>query len=137
MNNHDAVEAPVTVVAAVIDRGGSFLVTRRQPGVHLAGLWEFPGGKVDPGESHVAGLQREIREELGAEVEVCELIFETTHPYPERAVALYFYRCVLVGAPQPLLGQEIRWVPRAGLASLGFPPADEALIRMLMSAAGM
>lgn len=126
----------ITVAAAVIERDDRFLVTRRQPGVHLAGLWEFPGGKIDPGESHAEGLRREIREELGADIEVGDLILQTVHEYPERVVALYFYRCRLRSAPQPLLGQEMRWAPRAELAALGFPPADEELIRRLTASDG-
>ena len=121
----------IVVVAAVIANGGAFLVTRRQKGVHLAGLWEFPGGKIDEGETHHAALTREIREELDAEIEIGELVFEVTHAYDDRTVALYFYRCRLRSEARPLLGQEMRWVPRAELAALGFPPADEELIRLL------
>jgi len=126
----------IVVVAAVIEQGGAFLVTRRQKGVHLAGLWEFPGGKIDEGETHEAALAREIREELNADVEVGELVFDVTHAYDDRTVALYFYRCELQGDPRPLLGQEMRWVPRAELATLGFPPADEELITRLTGSAG-
>jgi mutator protein MutT len=125
-----------TVVAAVIEEHGAFLVTRRQAGVHLAGLWEFPGGKIDPGETHAAALVREIGEELGVAIEVRDLVFTTTHAYPAITVALFFYRCVLQGTPRPLLGQEMQWVPRADLASLGFPEADAALIERLMSGNG-
>jgi 8-oxo-dGTP diphosphatase len=121
----------VIVVAAVIEENGAFLVTRRQKGVHLAGLWEFPGGKIDEGETHAAALVREIREELDAGVDVGDLVFDVTHDYEDRTVALYFYRCTLRGTPRPLLGQEMRWVPRAELATLGFPPADEELITLL------
>ena len=121
----------IAVVAAVIERDGRFLLTRRQPGVHLEGMWEFPGGKIDEGESHEHALRREIREELGADVEVRGLVFEITHEYPERTIALYFYECTLVGEPRPLLGQEMRWVARPELRSLGFPPADAELITRL------
>jgi len=122
----------VIVVAAVIEEDNRFLLTRRQPGVHLAGMWEFPGGKIDSAETHSAALEREIKEELDAGVDVGVLVFHTTHEYPDRSVALYFYRCTLVGTPRPLLGQEMRWVPRDELAALGFPPADEALITLLL-----
>jgi 8-oxo-dGTP diphosphatase len=124
----------VIVVAAVIEEDGRFLVTRRQHGVHLAGMWEFPGGKIDAGETHANALRRELREELDTDVDVGELVFDVTHEYPDRAVALYFYRCTLLGAPRPLLGQEMRWVARGELSSLGFPPADAALITLLMKA---
>ena len=124
----------VIVVAAVIEEDERFLVTRRQHGVHLAGMWEFPGGKIDPGETHANALRRELREELDTDVDVGALIFDVTHEYPDRAVALYFYRCRLLGMPRPLLGQEMRWVPRSELSSLGFPPADVELIKLLMKA---
>ena len=124
----------VSVVAAVIEEHGRFLVTRRQHGVHLAGMWEFPGGKIDPDETHEHALRREIREELDTDIDVHELVFDIQHEYPERTVALFFYRCTLKGMPRPLLGQEMRWVARAELATLGFPPADEELIKRLSGA---
>ena len=126
-------QARITVVAAVVEEQDAFLVSRRQPGVHLAGLWEFPGGKIDPGETHEHALRREMREELDTDVDVGELVFEIEHAYPERTVALFFYRCRLRGTPRPLLGQQVRWVARGELATLGFPPADEELIRRLTS----
>ena len=119
------------VVAAVIEDRHRFLVTRRQPGVHLAGMWEFPGGKIDPDETHEAALRRELLEELGVEAIVGERVYRTQHAYPDRIIKLYFYRCRLNGAPRPLMGQEMRWVPRAELRSLGFPPADTELIELL------
>jgi mutator protein MutT len=125
----------VTVVAAVIERDGCFLLTRRQRGVHLEGLWEFPGGKVDPGESHEAALKRELREELDADVEPRELVLATTHRYTDRTIALFFYRCVLMAEPRPLLGQDMRWVARTQLPSLDVPPADVELIRRLTASA--
>jgi mutator protein MutT len=122
---------PLIVVAAVVEQNDAFLVTRRPDGVHLAGLWEFPGGKIGPSESHADALRREMKEELDTDVDVGPLVFETTHAYPERTVSLYFYRCHLRSQPRPLLGQETRWVRRSELSTLGFPPADEELIRML------
>jgi mutator protein MutT len=123
----------IVVVAAVIEDGGAFLVTRRPQGTHLAGMWEFPGGKLQPLETHVLGLQREIREELDTDIEVGELVSYTAHAYADRTLTIYFYRCTLNGSPRPVLGQQMRWVPRAELASLAFPPADEELIRRLAS----
>jgi len=123
----------LVVVAAVVEQNSAFLVTRRQAGVHLAGLWEFPGGKIDPSESHADALRREMREELDTDVEVEDLIFHTTHDYPDRTIALYFYRCALKREPTPMLGQEMRWATRAELPTLGFPPADEELIRRLVA----
>ena len=124
----------IAVVAAVIAQDGRYLVTRRQRGVHLEGLWEFPGGKVDPAETHDAALRREIREELDANVTVGPLLLETTHAYDDRTVTLSFYQCELLGTPRPMLGQELRWVDRSELGTLGFPPADDELIARLVAA---
>ena len=135
MTASDSIPDHLVVVAAVIEENDRFLVTRRQRGVHLEGLWEFPGGKIDHAETHQSALRREIREELDAEVDVHELVFHTTHAYSDRAVTLYFYRCTLTGAPRPVLGQDMQWASRAELRSLGFPPADEELIRLLTESA--
>jgi 8-oxo-dGTP diphosphatase len=121
----------IVVVAAVIQDGHCFLLTRRPSGTHLAGMWEFPGGKVDPGETHAEALRRELLEELDAVVDIGERLYWTRHPYPDRTIELSFYRAALRSEPRPLLGQEMRWVPRMELASLGFPPADTELIEML------
>ena len=124
----------IVVTAAVIDRDGRFLVTKRQKGVHLEGYWEFPGGKCDAGESLEACLARELREELDVEARVGEEVFVTTHAYPERSVELHFFTCDLQGEPRPLLGQEMRWATREELATLEFPPADDELIQRLTRA---
>jgi 8-oxo-dGTP diphosphatase len=121
----------VVVTAAVIEREGVFLVTRRPDGVHLAGCWEFPGGKCEPGETLAACLQREILEELETTTRVGAEIFSIAHAYPDRVVELHFFRCELAGEPRPVLGQEMRWVARKELALLAFPPADEQLIQLL------
>ena len=121
----------IIVTAAVIERDGCFLVTRRQKGVHLEGYWEFPGGKCDAGESLAACLARELREELDVDARVGVEVFTTTHFYPERRVELHFLQCELQGEPRPLIGQEMRWVPRAELGSFEFPPADAKLIEIL------
>lgn len=130
--------SPIVVTAAVIERDGAYLVTKRLAGVHLGGLWEFPGGKCEAGEPLDACLMREIREELGCDVDVRHEIFATTHTYPrtsplepDRAVELHFFVCELKGEPAPALGQDLRWVPRRELPSLEFPPADHALIVLL------
>lgn len=121
----------LVVAAAVIETGDGYLLTRRQKGVHLEGFWEFPGGKCEAGESLDACLRRELAEELGVEATVGKEIMTVTHDYPELSVELHFIACALNGVPQPLLGQEMRWVPRQELATLKFPPADEQLIRLL------
>jgi mutator protein MutT len=121
----------IVVTAAVIERRGRFLVTRRQDGVHLAGYWEFPGGKCRQGEGLARCMARELREELDVDVEVGDELLATAHDYPDRRVELHFLRCALLSDPLPQLGQEMRWVARRDLTSLEFPPADTELIRML------
>ena len=96
----------IVVTAAVIERDGRFLVTRRPRGVHLEGLWEFPGGKCEEGETHVASLEREIAEELNTSVLVDREVFTVTHTYPDRVVELHFFECRLTGPPHAVLGQE-------------------------------
>jgi mutator protein MutT len=122
----------IVVTAAVIEHEGRYLVTRRQRGVHLEGYWEFPGGKCEPGESLRDCLRRELLEELGADTLVGGELLSVTHHYAEKSVELHFIACTLLGAPEPLLGQETRWVARADLASLQFPPADDELIALLL-----
>jgi len=121
----------IVVSAAVIRRGDRYLVTRRQQGVHLEGLWEFPGGKCDAGESLPDCLRRELREELGADAIVGDELLAITHRYPERSIELHFLECELTQEPEPRLGQEMRWVARRDLRSLQFPPADDELIALL------
>lgn len=122
----------IVVAAAVIERDGRFLVTRRLEGVHLEGLWEFPGGKCDGEESLSECLRRELFEELGTDATVGSEIFSTTHEYDDRTVTLHFFDCSLSQEPRALLGQQMRWVARGELRSLRFPPADDELIALLM-----
>ena len=124
----------VVVTAAVVEIDGRFLVTQRHQGVHLEGLWEFPGGKCDRDETLKDGLARELLEELDVPSRIGAELFTTTHAYPERTVELHFFRCELLGEPRPQLGQEMRWVSREELATLEFPPADAELIRILTQA---
>ena len=124
----------IVVVAAVIEQDGRFLVTRRIDGTHLAGYWEFPGGKVHEGETQEAALQREMLEELNADVSRLRKIFHTAHAYAERIVELHFFRGELTRDPQPMLGQELRWIRRDEFSTMSFPAADAALIHGLIDA---
>lgn len=127
---------PILVVAAaVIEREGAFLVTRRLAGAHLEGCWEFPGGKCDAGETLEACLVREIREELDAAVVVGAELFTIAHEYPGRIVQLHFFRCELRDDPRPALGQAMQWARREDLPRLEFPPADAELIALLTAMA--
>ena len=119
------------VVAAVIEQDGRFLVARRLRGTHLAGCWEFPGGKANDGEALKDALRREIREELNAGIANLAKIFQTSHVYPDRTIDLHFFRGTLDAAPEPVLGQELRWITREEFAALPFPPADAELLAEL------
>lgn len=116
-----------------MDADGRVLLCKRPQGKSLAGLWEFPGGKREPGETHETCLARELMEELGVGSTIGTEILATEHDYADRTVRLHFRRCTIDGDPQPMLGQEIRWVTRAELPSLEFPPADAELIELLRS----
>ena len=119
------------VAAAVVEREGHFLLTRRQMGSHLAGAWEFPGGKCELFESLNDCLVRELREELAVEAMVHEEVLSTTYDYSDRRVELHFFRCTIQTEPSAALGQEMRWVSREELRLLALPPADAELIRQL------
>ena len=122
------------VAAGLVFHGGRLLIAQRLPGDHLGGLWEFPGGKREPGESLEDCLRRELVEELAITVRVGELIVEVEHAYPERTVNLNFFRCVLtVGDPQAIGCQAFAWVNAAELAGYEFPPADAQLLSRLES----
>lgn len=117
------------IVVAFIEQAGQVLITRRPRGVHQGGRWEFPGGKVDAGETLPAALAREMREELGVTVAVDGEIAATRYRYPERAVELHLLRCrILAGEPSPRAATELRWVPLPALRSSAFPPANPALL---------
>jgi 8-oxo-dGTP diphosphatase len=119
------------VAAAVVERQGRFLVTRRKAGTHLAGLWEFPGGKCEPAESLESCLARELREELAVDAIIHEEMLATAYDYPDRRVELHFFRCSISTEPTPALGQDMRWVSSEELRRLELPSADASLIGLL------
>jgi len=122
----------IEVAAGLVFQGGKLLITQRPEGGHLAGLWEFPGGKLEPGESFEVCLARELREELGIEVAVGEELEEITHDYPGKRVRLKFFRCGLAsGTPQPLGCQALAWVSAGELRARNFPEADARLLARL------
>jgi mutator protein MutT len=123
----------IDVAAALIqDAAGRYLVTRRRAGSHLEGLWEFPGGKCQAGETIEACLQRELREELAATFAVGERVDTITWSYDERTVVLHFHRCMLVsGEIVPRELQAMRWITPDQMVESEFPPADATLVRRL------
>lgn len=124
----------IRVAAGLIVGDGRYLVARRKPDAHLGGLWEFPGGKCEPGESLEDCLRRELREELGIEVGEPAFCRVIRHAYPEKVVEIHFFWCsVASGAVQALGCDEVRWVTPQEMAGLEFPPADRTLIQALTS----
>mgnify|MGYP001812712436 FL=1 len=127
-------KTPTIVVAAVIrDVHGKVLLTRRPESAHMGGLWEFPGGKVEPGESPTAALGRELGEELGLVAEIGAPLTFAVHEEPGMRILLLFYAAVIVsGRPEALEGQEIAWVAPRDLPRYPTPPADAELVRALI-----
>ena len=124
----------LVVAVALIDIDGRVLLAQRPEGKHLAGLWEFPGGKVHEGETPEAAVVRELREELAVDItESCLAPFAfASHPYDDFQLLMPLYVCrVWKGTPTPLEGQALRWVRPLAMASLPMPPADAPLVAML------
>ncbi|HYR88071.1 MAG TPA: (deoxy)nucleoside triphosphate pyrophosphohydrolase [Terriglobia bacterium] len=122
----------IDVVAAIIRRGERILITQRFDNVHLPGLWEFPGGKVEAGESLQAALEREIREELGLQIRVHDEFFTTEHDYPTKSVRLHFFNSSIIeGEPRLIDVADLRWVLPQDLDQFEFPEADADLIARL------
>ncbi len=128
----------IEVAAGLVFRDGRLLITQRPAGSHLAGLWEFPGGKREPDESFEACLQRELREELGIEVVVETLLEALTHDYPEKRVHLKFYRCDWrEHEPRALGCAAWAWVRKEDLSQYEFPAADARLLERLREEAAL
>ena len=123
----------VEVSAALIrDEEGRYLITQRRQGSHLAGCWEFPGGKVEAPETPAGCLRRELAEELSATFAVGDLVETIRWDYQERTVILHFFVCRLEsGEITPREQQAMKWVAPARLADYEFPPADRELIERL------
>jgi mutator protein MutT len=120
---------------AVIERGGSVLLALRPAGAHLAGHWEFPGGRIEPGETPEACVIRELREELGVQVRVTGRLGVVEHAYPDRRVRLHCLRCAITaGDPRPLASDGLRWVPIQSLDGWRLPPADRDVLDLLSGA---
>lgn len=129
---------PIPVVAAIVQTEEGILIARRAEGERRGGLWEFPGGKVEPGESPEEALVREIREELGIEVSAGELLHTHRHRYPDIEISLASYRCRLADRcnpaarmPRSVCHTEIRFVPPGRLLEFRFADADLPVARLL------
>ena len=124
----------IEVAAGLVFRSGKLLITQRYPDAHLGGLWEFPGGKRECDESFEACLVRELREELGIDVTVGELIDSVAHDYGDKQVILKFFRCEwLCNEPQALECPAFAWVSRDDLGRYEFPAADARLLQKLVA----
>lgn len=132
MSASDALDETVRVAAGIITRDGRLLIAKRPKGSHLEGLWEFPGGKCEPGETMEACLHRELWEELEVRVADPIRLCVLRHAYPEKTVEVHFFRCRLAsGEARPSAGSELRWVAPAELSEYEFPQADRSIIETL------
>ena len=130
---HPAQIPTIRVVAgALFDSRGRVLIAQRPAGKHMAGRWEFPGGKIHTGESEFEALQRELREELGVELDAAERMLEISHDYPERHVELCMWRVTAYrGEPRTLDGQTLKWVAIADLSGEDLLEADRPIVQAL------
>jgi 8-oxo-dGTP diphosphatase len=124
----------IRVVAAVVEREGRYLITQRRDQAVLANLWEFPGGKVEPGESDEQALQRELRERLDAEGHIGKKLGEKVHEYDGYRVALALYGATLT-EDRPLVAKRVkdfRWVASSEFDQYPFPDADQQTMDQLL-----
>jgi 8-oxo-dGTP diphosphatase len=122
----------LVVAAALYDASGRVLIAQRPPGKHLAGRWEFPGGKVGAGESELAALRRELREELGIEVGAARPLMRLDHSYSDRDVELSLWIVErFSGSPSALDGQALKWVAPALLKDEDLLEADQPFVEAL------
>jgi 8-oxo-dGTP diphosphatase len=122
-------EVPIRVGIGLVGRGGAYLIRRRPEGSPMAGCWEFPGGKCEPGESPASATARECAEEVGVEVLVGALAHRVVHRYPHGLVELHYYRCSTDGEPAPNSG--FAWIPACELPSYHFPEANDEVVAAL------
>lgn len=126
----------IRVVAAVIERDGRYLVTQRRPTAVLPLLWEFPGGKVEAGESDLDALKREVEHRVGVEIKPGAQISSVSHTYEHYTVELHLYECRIVsGQPRAVAVHQFRWVESEAFEELPFTPADEASMTKLLGIA--
>ena len=124
--------AILVVAAALCDRQGRILIAQRPASSHMAGRWEFPGGKVGATETEPQALSRELQEELGVRIREPQFCLRLTHAYPDRTVELSFWIVrQFTGEPQGLDGQQLRWVPAADLGQQDLLEADRPFIEAL------
>ncbi len=121
----------IDVVAAVIYRGETVLLCQRHDGRHLPLTWEFPGGKIDAGESPQAALRRELSEELAVGSAIGRQIADVEHHYPDKSVRIRFVLADIDEEPRAVVHREVRWIALDELAAYAVPAANESVVRMI------
>ncbi len=125
-------EPPIRVGIGLIERAGSYLIRQRRTGQAMAGFWEFPGGKVEIGESPAQATRRECFEEVGVDVAVGQEIYQVVHRYPHGLVELHYFRCWIEGTQnEPAEDSGFEWVAAGDLLRYRFPEANDAVIEIL------
>jgi 8-oxo-dGTP diphosphatase len=123
----------IRVVAAVLERDGRYLITQRRATAVLPMMWEFPGGKVEPGETDQLALKRELKHRLAVDIDVGKLISFVSHPYEHYVVDLFLYECTLLSEEmEPRAVAAFKWVASAEFDQYPFTPADEASMNKLL-----
>ncbi len=124
--------AKIRVVAAIITKDNKYLITRRSPSKHLAGFWEFPGGKIEEGETAEACLIREIKEELDINIRVNSFFMENDHSYPTKSISLIAFFCEITEGQITLKDHDcFEWISREQFDDFKFAPADVPFVKAL------
>jgi mutator protein MutT len=122
------------VCGALIERDGEFIIARRKPDDTFGGLWEFPGGSIEPGEDREECLKREIKEELGVDIEVGRLIYTFADEIPSLKINVFLFECkIKKGIPRPIDCQEVRWADLVRLKRLKLAQADKKVLNWIIN----
>jgi 8-oxo-dGTP diphosphatase len=127
------IDAAIPVVAAVVRRGNTYLLCQRHAGPHLALKWEFPGGKIEPGEAPEGALRREIQEELATDCVVGRQLAEVHHDYPEKSVWIRFFETRLDAAPRPVIHRALAWVAPRDFGDYPAPPPNAVVLARILA----
>jgi len=132
MNRRLKVKNIIKVVAAVIEKDTKILCAQRKAGQFLSNKWEFPGGKIEPGELPVDALKREIREELNCDIEMLKPLHTTGYELGSERIILYFYSCrIIAGKPKAIVHNMIQWIDKERITELDWAPADLEAVKLI------